>query len=342
MASDWPTAELLPLDESEIHRLRHLISLAIEIPMTHIIVVGRFSLGAINRHYLFSVNEDGANSVYFVWRERGSHALPVPMQNSLDEERELIAWLRTFSIRNKIPAIKGRSTGNGILFDYSSGVSAPEAVIRKSASVDLTVELASFLAELHALPLPDNLTMISGTSSLPNVFRSARHWLGNEKTPVAKLLVKEIEWLAGQSRFEQSPTVVCHNDFRTGNFLLDDHGLVKVLDWEFACFGQREQDIGWLTAPCWRCGQEKPVGGFGDLQDFISVYENRLGVAVDQPGLLYWQYVAQIRWGVIALIQEWRLSHQGLVADYTAEPWQEPGQVLRDAELIKRQFLAAS
>ncbi len=66
------------------------------------------------------------------------------------------------------------------------------------------------------------------------------------------------------------PTVVCHGDFRSGNFIVGDAGLRAVLDWELAHLGDRHADLGWLCVNAWRFGQwRQPVGGFGDRAELV-------------------------------------------------------------------------
>ena len=66
-----------------------------------------------------------------------------------------------------------------------------------------------------------------------------------------------LEW--GLRRLELSPpaageVVLTHQDFRTGNYMLDTTGLTGILDWEFAAWGDPMTDIGWFCARCWRFG----------------------------------------------------------------------------------------
>ena len=47
-------------------------------------------------------------------------------------------------------------------------------------------------------------------------------------------------------------TVLCHRDFRTGNYMVNDGKLTGVLDWEFAGWGDPHEDVAWFCARCWR------------------------------------------------------------------------------------------
>ena len=102
-------------------------------------------------------------------------------------------------------------------------------------------------------------------------------------------------------------TVLCHRDFRTGNYMVDEGELTGVLDWEFAGWGDPHEDIAWFCARCWRfAGPRLEAGGIADRQTFYRAYEQASGRSVD-PGLVhFWETMAHVRWAVIALQQAMR------------------------------------
>lgn len=105
--------------------------------------------------------------------------------------------------------------------------------------------------------------------------------------------------------------VLCHRDFRTGNFLVDDGTCTALLDWEFAGWSDRHEDIGWLCARCWRFGNmHLSVGGLGPFSAFRQAYEQESGQLLNVTAIGYWQVMAEIRWAVIALQQAGR-NHYG-------------------------------
>ena len=102
--------------------------------------------------------------------------------------------------------------------------------------------------------------------------------------------------------------VLCHGDYRTGNYLVDAQGgLTGILDWEFAGWGDPLQDIGWFCARCWRFGaDEREAGGIGQRADFYRGYERSSGRRLDPAQVRYWELMAHVRWAVIALAQAQR------------------------------------
>ena len=97
--------------------------------------------------------------------------------------------------------------------------------------------------------------------------------------------------------------VLCHNDFRTGNLMLNDQGVTGVLDWEFAAYGDRHEDLGWLCARCWRFGSKYEAGGIGSRDAFYAGYSAESGHPVDTAQVRLWEIAATIRWAVIAISQ---------------------------------------
>lgn len=98
--------------------------------------------------------------------------------------------------------------------------------------------------------------------------------------------------------------VLAHQDFRTGNYLLDEHGLTGILDWEFSGWGDPMSDIGWFCARCWRFGRDDlEAGGIAPREDFYRGYEAASERRVDPVAVAFWEVMAHIRWAVIGLQQ---------------------------------------
>lgn len=98
--------------------------------------------------------------------------------------------------------------------------------------------------------------------------------------------------------------VLAHHDFRTGNYMVDQTGLTAILDWEFAGWSDRHEDIGWFHAMCWRfSGRDKPAGGIGSRAAFARGYKAESGIKIDWEKAFYWEVYAHLRWSVIALQQ---------------------------------------
>ena len=100
------------------------------------------------------------------------------------------------------------------------------------------------------------------------------------------------------------PPVLCHRDFRTGNYMLHGTRLTAILDWEFAGWGDPDEDIGWLCCKGWRFGRlDRESGGIAAREPFYRAYEAESGRRLDPERIKFWEVYANIRWAVIALQQ---------------------------------------
>jgi aminoglycoside phosphotransferase (APT) family kinase protein len=106
--------------------------------------------------------------------------------------------------------------------------------------------------------------------------------------------------------------VLVHQDFRTGNYMLDGNGLTAILDWEFAAWGDPMSDLGWFCAKCWRYNRKDlEAGGIATREPFYRGYEAESGRRVDPERVAYWELLAHIRWAAIALQQGRRTAPGG-------------------------------
>lgn len=169
----------------------------------------------------------------------------------------------------------------------------------------LAGELALELARIHKMT-PDNV-------ALPTLTRSDR---SPARTEVGRLRVAlngagearpaleyVLAWL-DQNAPETERIGLVHGDFRTGNYLVQDGRLTGILDWEFAHWGDPREDIGWLTARCWRFGHDQlETGGIASLGSFLAAYAAASGMLIEPRDVVYWQIMAAAKWAVIAVLQ---------------------------------------
>lgn len=111
-----------------------------------------------------------------------------------------------------------------------------------------------------------------------------------------------LRWLDAR-RPATTATTLVHGDFRNGNFLVDESGLVAVLDWEIVHFGDPLEDLGWLCVRAWRFGSDQPAGGFGSREELYAAYEATTGAVVDRQAAHWWEVYGTLRWGVMCMMQ---------------------------------------
>jgi aminoglycoside phosphotransferase (APT) family kinase protein len=130
----------------------------------------------------------------------------------------------------------------------------------------------------------------------------------DEPHPVAEWGVR---WLLRHAPSPVAP-VLCHGDFRTGNYLVDERGFTALLDWDFAGWSDPDEDIGWFCLGYWRFGAyHREAGGLVTRADFHRAYEAASGRAIDPARARWWEVMAALRWLVIALEQRDRFLRGG-------------------------------
>jgi aminoglycoside phosphotransferase (APT) family kinase protein len=170
----------------------------------------------------------------------------------------------------------------------------------------LAWRLGAELARIHAIRPPQPalsfLALPRQTPALDLIAanRAALDELDDTPRPVLEWGLRWLERNAPAG----GEVALCHRDFRTGNYLLDEHGISAILDWEFAGWGDGTEDLGWFCATCWRFGAAAlEAGGIGERDSFYAGYEGQSGTRIDRELVRYWEVAAHVRWGVIALLQ---------------------------------------
>ena len=88
--------------------------------------------------------------------------------------------------------------------------------------------------------------------------------------------------------------------------------LTAILDWEFAGWGDPDEDIGWFCCKGWRFARlDREAGGIAERATFYRAYEAASGRRLDPERVRFWEVLANVRWAVIALQQSDRYLIQG-------------------------------
>jgi aminoglycoside phosphotransferase (APT) family kinase protein len=192
------------------------------------------------------------------------------------------------------------------------GEAAGDAVVSAGPNEDLAVTLAGELARLHRLDLGRGVHFLGTPPADAAATRRAeleRHLAADEDPhPVAQWALR---WLA-RSKPAPARPVLCQGDFRTGNYLVAARALAGVLDWDFAQWGDADEDIGWFCSRHWRFGAPaREAGGIAPRAVFYRAYEEAAGRIIDPERIHYWEVMAALRWLVIALKQRDRFLKRG-------------------------------
>lgn len=169
----------------------------------------------------------------------------------------------------------------------------------------LTARLGSELARIHTItPASHRFDFLSPPADSPALgeLDGMRGHVDALARP-RPVLEWTMRWLEDRAPAD-GEVVLAHHDFRTGNYMIDGHGLTAILDWEFAGWSDPHEDIGWFCAMCWRfSGRDKPAGGIGTREAFYRGYTSQSGRVVDPARVYWWEVYAHLRWAVIALQQ---------------------------------------
>lgn len=217
----------------------------------------------------------------------------VPEPLWLCEDSRVIG--RPFFIMRRVG---GTAAGHVLVKDLSYG----------GDRVLLAERLGEELARIHTIKPPqDELSFLPALTGAPSqhLIARVRQFL-DEKQLIRPALEWGLRWLENHAPREEE-IVLCHRDYRTGNYMVDPQGLTGILDWEFAAWSNPLEDIGWFCAKCWRFGANgKEAGGIGQREDFYRGYERVTGKPVPRDAIRYWEVMAHMNWAVIALQQAQR------------------------------------
>lgn len=172
----------------------------------------------------------------------------------------------------------------------------------------LTESIGRELARIHTIVPPQaSLTFLGIDPRPPARRRVAEFAVQLDALPRPHPVLEwAIRWLDRNAPAAPA-SVLGHGDFRCGNLMVDATGgarVTAVLDWEFASWSDPMEDIGWLSARCWRFGaDDREIGGIGQRIDFQRGYEAVSGRRLDWTQVPYWEVLAATRWAIIALQQ---------------------------------------
>ena len=172
--------------------------------------------------------------------------------------------------------------------------------IVRGAPAGLDVELAEELAKIHAIQ-PERLPFLQAG----DVLERFEHELDLVEEPHPAL--EYGLWWLGKHRPEPLPDVVTHGDFRIGNVVVSEGGLVSLLDWEFAHLSDPREDLAWPIVRAWRFGaDDKRLGGVGELEPYLERYAELTGRVISADELYWWEVLGNLKWAVGCLNQSRR------------------------------------
>ena len=217
---------------------------------------------------------------------------------SLRQEFDVLIAARNAGIRVPDPiAYLGELDGReAFVMERVYGESIGRRIV-KAPPPHLGLELADELAKIHAIPS-------AALSFLPeqNLWQRLYNELDSVEEPHPAIELG-IAWCRERLPLDR-PKVVGHGDFRIGNVVVDDNGIVAILDWEFAHLSDPAEDLAWPMIRAWRFGNDDlRLGGIGAAEPFLERYAELTGTVVPVDELLAWEVVGNCKWAIGALTQ---------------------------------------
>lgn len=177
----------------------------------------------------------------------------------------------------------------------------------RGAREALPMQMAQQLARIHAVPL-DEVDFVPGPRRPPAVDAYLDGLQGQldallEPHPAIEL---GLRWLREHPPADEEVTFI-HADFRLGNLVVDEEGMVAVLDWENAQAGPPAADLGWALVRAWRFGNDdQRLAGIGAAEPYLERYNELTGRDITMADLFYWELAGNVRWAIGALAQSVR------------------------------------
>jgi aminoglycoside phosphotransferase (APT) family kinase protein len=305
-----------PGDDAEVAAGLQRVAAVMAPGRGHVEGVRRLSGGASQQTWAFDIR-GGTDSVPLILRRAPDGAGErAQMTVGLEVEARLITAARTAGV--PVPAIRHvlrpeDGLGRGFVMERLSGETLGRRIVRDArfaaARRVLARQCGQALARIHAMPTSDLPTLRRGGPNAELQFQMDLHRRHGTSRPVFELA---FQWLRRHCPGDTARPVLVHGDFRNGNLMVGEGGLVGVLDWELAHLGDPMEDLGWLCVNSWRFGAlDLPVGGFGAREDLYEGYAAAGGL-VDARRVHYWEVLGTLKWGIVceAMAHAWLAGHE--------------------------------
>ncbi len=196
-----------------------------------------------------------------------------------------------------LPDLDGREA---FVMERLEGETIGRRIVRKpelaAARERLPVQMADELAKIHAIPVGD----------VPFLHEARLERMIDEYDEVGEprpAIELGLWWLREHRPPPRTPVVV-HGDYRIGNLVVDEDGLVGVLDWEFAHVDEPVRDVAFALVRAWRFGvPQLRLGGVGDVEPYLERYNELTGFDVRPEELDYWELAGDVGWAIGCLTQ---------------------------------------
>jgi aminoglycoside phosphotransferase (APT) family kinase protein len=217
---------------------------------------------------------------------------------SLRQEFEVLQEAHQAGVKVPRPLayIEDLAGREAFVMERLEGETIGRRIVRMEVPAQLPTQMAEELAKIHALP-PERLPFLE-EASIDRLVEELDEV--GEPHPAIELGL----WWLRENRPTRREPVVVHGDFRIGNLVVDETGLVGVLDWEFAHLDDPARDLSFTLVRAWRFGvPERRLGGIGDAEPYLARYNELTGFDVRPDELDYWELAGNVAWAIGCLTQ---------------------------------------
>jgi aminoglycoside phosphotransferase (APT) family kinase protein len=217
---------------------------------------------------------------------------------SLRDEFEVLVAAREAGVKVPEPiAYLGEVEGReAFVMERVHGETIGRRIV-KSPPAALSDEMADELAKIHSIPI-ERLPFLRDADPF-EIFYEELDSI-EEPHPAIEL---GLVWTRERIPLER-PRVIGHGDFRLGNLVVDEAGLVSVLDWEFSHVSDPAEDLAWPLVRAWRFGRDElRMGGIGEVEPYVDRYAELTGREIPLDELYAWEVLGNCKWAIGALRQ---------------------------------------
>ena len=272
----------------------------------------QLSGGACQDNYLARLKSPGGDENLVLRTDKGGALL-----GSLSRPQEYQVIEKAVAAGVLTPPVKWLSTDTSIvghpfyLMQKIEGTANPREILknRKMDFKKLAADVATNLAKIHSIEYRSDILpfldrkLRPGTNDVALTAVADCRRLLDELPggyPGAELC---LNWAEANAPVTDT-IVLAHSDFRSGNFMVHEGVLTGILDWEFAHWSDRHEDIGYIRMRDWRFGKVKnEIGGFAAEDDFYAPYERTAGTTIDRTKVRFWEIMGNLRWAIGAAQQ---------------------------------------
>ena len=111
--------------------------------------------------------------------------------------------------------------------------------------------------------------------------------------PIAQAAIR---WLAANLPPPAQKISIVHGDYRTGNFLFNEHAeITAILDWEMCHLGDPLEDLAWSLDPLWSGEDLELAGKLIPHGQAIQTWCEASGLSCNEEAFKWWRIFASVK-----------------------------------------------